>query len=158
MVRQATAADVDALLALGRIMHAEAPALRGSSFDETKVRRVLNAVIDGGAAFVHEDVCGAIDGGLVGMVLERWYSTDKVATDLGVFVKPDKRGGFIAYRLVRAFVTWSTARALPIEMGASTGVAPEVADRLYTAIGFERIGGAYRLPIANAFQGGRSCV
>lgn len=143
-MRSATLSDLDELVALGRVMHAEGPALRGFSFDEAKVRRALIAAIAGGAVFVHENADGSLDGGLVAMVLERWYSTDQVAIDLGLFVAPDKRGGFIAYRLLRAFVAWCTARALPIEMGVSTGVAPEVADRLYTAIGFERIGGAYR--------------
>jgi GNAT superfamily N-acetyltransferase len=146
-VRQATIEDVTQLVKLGRLMHAEAPALNHASYDEDKVRAAITLAVQGGGVFVHE-TDGEIDGGFAGMIVERWFSTDRYATDLALFVRQDRRGGFIACRVLDAFIAWCARQgvaARDVVIGVSTGVRAWDTGRLYERLGFECIGGIYRL-------------
>lgn len=147
MVRPATAADIPALVALGHVMHAEAAALRHATFDEAKVERALSVSISHGCAFVHEAE-GAIDGAFCAVLVERWFSTDRYVTDLGLFVRPDRRGGLTACRLLDAFLFWCERMKIPpadVVIGVSTGVHVEATGQLYERLGFRRVGGVYQL-------------
>lgn len=146
-VREASADDLPALIALGRIMHAEAPALRHATFSEEKVRAALTYALEHGCVIVHEGASG-IDGGYVALLIERWFSTDRYVTDVALFVRPDVRGGMIAYRLVSAFIEWCASRGIApqdVVVGISTGVNAEETGALYERLGFVRIGGIYQL-------------
>lgn len=147
-VRLATRDDVPELIALGRVMHAEAPALRHAPFDEQKVEDALQLALVRGLVLVHIDQEGRIDGGFAGFVLERWFSREEVLSDLGLFVRPDRRGGLIAYRLVQALIEWCRIRGMKPEnvvLGISTGVSPEKTGDFFNRLGFRPVGGNYQL-------------
>jgi GNAT superfamily N-acetyltransferase len=147
-VRQATEQDIPALIALGRVMHAEAPALRHARFDGEKVEQALRHSVKQGCAFVHQGGDGEIDAVFVGLVIERWFSSDRFAVDLAIFVRPDRRGGLVAYRLIDAFITWCDENGIEDrQLGVTTGVAPDATGALYERLGFERIGGLYQMRI-----------
>jgi len=146
-VRHATEADIPRLLQLGEAMVAEAPALRHAAMDRDKVAQTLRFAFVHGVVVVHEGADG-IDGLFVGLYGERWFSKHKALTDLALYVTPDKRGGSIAFRLIRRVLAWAQSKQIDprdVIMGVSTGVKPEITGRFYEAMGFEQFGGLFRL-------------
>lgn len=147
-VREATGNDIPALVELGRVMHSEAPALRHAPYHEGKVSFMLGQALTTCVIYLHEAEDGAVDGFFVGIVVERWFSRAKFASDLALFVTPDRRGGLIAYRLIDAFLTWCQKNAFEprdVQLGITTGVTAEATGKLYERLGFERVGGIYQL-------------
>ena len=147
-IRQADELDLPRLMELGRAMHAEAPTFRGLDFDAAKVEATLRHAMNQGLVLVHVDDEGRIDGGFVGVIVERWFSRSELFTDLALFVEPTRRGGFTACRLLRRVVAWCKERGLKpedVQLGVSTGVHAEETGRLFEKLGFERFGGLYRL-------------
>lgn len=146
--RLATVSDLPALIALGREMHAEAPRMHYTHFDEEKVRLVLTHAMDQGCVYVTDGPDGSIDGCFAGVLTERWYSRDVFFTDLAVFVRKTRRGSLVAYRLIREALDWCQAknlRPMDVQIGISTGIHPEQTGRLYEALGFKQVGGLYEL-------------
>lgn len=142
--RQATVQDLPALVELGREMQAEAPALRHVAYDGAKVREYLKTAIEAGPVFVHE-TGGVIDGAFVGLVVKRWFSAAEMATDLALFVRSGRRGGLIAFELVDMFLAWCEDNGIDdVQVGVTTGLAPEQAGRFYERLGFQFIGGNYQ--------------
>lgn len=147
-VRHAVAADVPRLVEIGRGMHAESPHYRHLGYVEEKVAAALHRAIESGAAFVHLDGEGKIDGGFAAVVVERWFSHDRMVTDLALFVRPEGRGGMAAYVLLTTFIAWCKDRGFAPEdvvIGITTGVHEERTAMLYERLGFERFGSLYRL-------------
>jgi GNAT superfamily N-acetyltransferase len=148
MVRHATTADIATLVELGRSMHAEAPVLRHAAFSPQKVEATLRLAMEHGLVLLNVDEDGSIDGAFVGVVIERWFSTERYFADLAFYVKPERRGGLTAYRLLRGVLAWCEAKGLApcdVTLAVSTGVHPETTGRLFEQMGFERYGGMYRL-------------
>lgn len=80
-------------------------------------------------------------GGIIGMVAEEFFGHDLVASDLGLFILPEKRGTSAAPRLVRAFEEWAIARgARQIYLGQTTGVEIDRTRRLYEGLGYKVVG------------------
>ena len=142
-IRQATTGDLDAILALGERMHLESPRYSKLAFDADKVRRLFaDAVADDRyLILVAEEEDGQIIGGFAGFVMEHWSSPDMVAQDLALFVKPDRRGGILAARMIKAFISWAQDNgAKQTVLGISTGVHVEQAAQLYKALGLKQFG------------------
>lgn len=147
-IRHATVADLPEAIALGRQMHAEAPALRHAPYNAAKVGHVLELCIERGLFLVHLNDEGAIDGGLAGLVMPRWYSSAEYFTDVALFVSPDRRGGVVAYRLITEAAKWCRDRGLSpedVSIGVTSGVNQEQTARLLERIGFACIGGNFQL-------------
>lgn len=149
MIRAATHADIDALIALGHAMHAESRYAH-MPWDRAKVHDLISGLIDSddGLALVAESSDGIV-GGFLGMVHEHYFTTVRVASDFAMFVRPDRRGSVMAASMLKAYVAW--ARELGIEMiqvGITTGVSVEACSRLYEACGFR--------PVGNLFEFGDS--
>lgn len=148
MIRRATAADMSALLELVRAMHAEAVALRHAALDLGKVEAAFRRSIADGPAFVHVDAVGEIDGMLLAIVGERWFSRNAMVTDLVVYMRQERRGGLAAYRLLDEFIAWCDEHGIApydVQLGISTGVHLEATGKLYEKLGFEEAGRMYRL-------------
>lgn len=142
-IRIATSNDLDAIIALGKRMHVESPRFRPLAFDAQKVRNLFTSMLTGSQYFVlvAEEEDGEIIGGFAGYMAEQWFSTDKVAQDLALFVKPDRRGGILAARMVKAFTSWAQDRgAKQIVLGISTGVKVEQTAQLYQSLGLKQFG------------------
>lgn len=142
-IRAATINDLDALVALGKQMHAESTRFGELVFDEQKVRALLADLLsrDSGFALVSQEADGQIVGGFAGYMTEHWYSTDQVAADLALFVRMDRRGGIAAARMVKAFIYWAQDRgAKQITLGISTGIKVEQTAQLYRSLGLKQFG------------------
>lgn len=138
-VRRATAADVDALVEMGRAMHAESPRYRDKTFSADKLRQLaahLSAHPEQGAVLVAAGPDGAV-GMFVGILGERWFGTDRYATDLAVYVKPEHRGTSAFLRLVRAAERWAAECGVEeIDLGVSTGTDTEHTVHAYQRLGY----------------------
>jgi len=148
MIRIATEADIPRLVEIGHAMHEESPSFHHLDYDEAKVALTLRHCMTHGVVLVHYPKDGVIDGGFVGLLVERWFGKDEMFTDLALFLLPSARGGLAAARLIRAAVAWCRdrgMRASDVQLGVSTGVHPEQTGALYERLNFERFGGLYRL-------------
>lgn len=148
MIRAATLTDMDALLALGRQMHAEGD-FRRHALDEAKVRKTFQRLMASHFLAVNDGPEG-IDGGLAGAISEFWFSRELVASDLAFFVRPNRRGSIAAVRLVQSFVAWAKDRgAAEVSISQSSGVRIEETSRLLTGMGFIYVGGVYKWRFGN---------
>lgn len=142
-IRPAVFADLDTLVALGRRMHAESPRFSLLGFDESKVYlMLLNAISDERYLLIvaADDEHGVI-GGFAGFMAPHWFSQDQVASDIGLFVDPGRRGGIVAARLLKAYIAWAQARgAKQINAGISTGVVVEQTAQMYRLLGLKQFG------------------
>lgn len=140
MIRAAVESDVDAMVAIGELMHAESPRYSRLAFNRAKVAHTLRSLIASpdGLALVAE-----LDGKLVGVALgfieAEWFSDDRVAQELTLFVLPEYRGRTTAMRLLAAMDSWAEAAGMPyLQAGTTTGVKPELCAKLYEHLGFVR--------------------
>lgn len=130
--------DLPKLVELGREMYMEARRLHRAKYVPGKVYVTLASLIGVDHGFfrvVEED--GEVVGGLAAYVEPFWFSTDKYAQDLGLFIRPDKRGGIAATRLVREYKHWAKERGAVItQFGIGTGVRVEKTRALLEHSGF----------------------
>lgn len=103
LYRPATEADMPS------VMEAVDLLLAGSVFDNysmAKVRRII-----AGGIYYNEFVFdGArVVGFMAGVIGENHFTDERHAWDLGLFVRPEHRGGTMAVRLLRNFERWAKA-------------------------------------------------
>ena len=143
MLRDATTDDVPALVDLGRVMHAESPTFAALRFDEAKLAATIVHVIQSpdGFARVATDAGGDVVGAMLGLATPHWFSPDRVACDLALFIRPEHRGGMAAVRLLNAYAHWAEDIGAALVMfGVMTGVEPEKTEQLCSRLGWRRGG------------------
>lgn len=146
MIRPATHDDIERLVELGEQMHAESRFAK-LSFDHDKVRNLFAHLIESpDGLLIVADVDGLIIGGFAGYVVEHYFALTKVASDFGLFVAPEHRGGMTAPRLMRAYVEWAKEQgAVMVQAGITTGVHVNETARLYQKLGFKQAGLLFEL-------------
>lgn len=142
MIRRATFADVDALIAMGKAGHAQSE-LAAYPFDETGAKYVLAVSMADPmrCAFVAERD-GAIVGVLVGMEEQFAYLRARYATDVLTFAQAPGAGA----ALMRRFIEWAfKERRVDRVLLADTfgGRAPARAAKWYARLGARPLGGTY---------------
>ena len=142
MIRPAVKADLPKIVELGKAMHEEAERLRVMKFVPAKVYVTISGLIDspdGLVLLVEEDF--ELVGGIAAMVKPHWFSTDLMAYDLALFVRPDRRGSVAAARLLKAYKDWAKEKGAVItQFGISTGVHLEATSALVERLGFQPSG------------------
>lgn len=127
-------------------MHAESWQ-RFEPFDAERLTGTLTEILNHGFLWVHESG-GKIDGAMAGFVAECWYADVKIAGELGVYVQPTANGGMALVRLVKRFKQWAIEQgAAEITLGITTGVNPAETGRIYEHLGFEFVGGNFKMRI-----------
>lgn len=136
-IRPAAPADIEVIAALGQTLHAES-VYRAIPYDADKVRAQLDAWIGADAVcVVVAEQDGAVIGGFVGVAYEHYFSRERTACDLALYVRPDRRGGLAAVALVRAFEAWAKAQGCPrVQLGISAGINPGRVEALYRRLGY----------------------
>lgn len=85
---------------------------------------------------------------MLGAISELWFNRQKIATDMGLFIVPEKRGQGLAIEFLTAYLDWAKAQgAREAYLGISTGVNVEATERLYSKFGFAKVGGLYKLRV-----------
>lgn len=135
MIRRATLSDIDALIQMGAMMHAESPRFRHMTFRPDKLQALAEPLMEHGILLLAEQAGEAV-GMAVGFVMENFFTDYRIASDLAIYVVPEHRGGLWFPRLVRAF------EARGAELGADEfciAVATEVQTEITAGL-FERLG------------------
>lgn len=141
MIRPATDQDIPRLVELAFMMHRESPNYRDIPFDAEKFDETLRLLIGGaGVVFVAEKD-GVVVGAVGGAVAEFFFSRERYASDIGLFVDPAHRHGILAMKLVIAFKRWAEYIGVKeVRMGITTGIHVEDTARLYMAAGMDYLG------------------
>ena len=145
-IRAPTHKDIENILDLGEEMYAES-AYAFLPYDRDKVRGLI---VD----YIEDSVtrCGLVaevDGVIVGMIggclVDYYFCNETLVSDEVLFVRPDRRGGVTAMRLIRGLQEWARGRgARELCLGISTNVGVEATGKLYERLGFTRVGGIYK--------------
>jgi L-amino acid N-acyltransferase YncA len=101
------------------------------------VRRLLGTGLV--ALSVDDD---AVTGMILGEVTEPWYCAHRMGVEHVLYVRPKYQGSRAALMLVRAWQEWCKGCGA-VQLRPATAATSEAADRLYTALGFERVGSLY---------------
>lgn len=144
-LRIATEADIPTLLDMGADMFANSSFAPMTYSREKAAATMLHGIKTAFLAVSLNDA-GEITGAIQGDVIEPWYSTDRMAHELFLYVRPEYRGSRAAWMLVRAWTLWS------IDSGAkqirpATAATSEAADRMYSGLGFKRAGSLFVMDV-----------
>jgi len=144
-VRDATTADILAIIRVLRSMHAEAH-VRVFDFSAAKLASFLQWLLEapGGIALVAGD---PIHGVCLGMVQEMWFGADKEAFNLPLYVLPEHRGGSSAVRLIEGYKKRASelgAHPDAINWVNNSGIAIDKTNRFIGKMGFIPLGGYFK--------------
>jgi GNAT superfamily N-acetyltransferase len=146
-IRRATPKDLPHVIALLRALHAES-VFRDIAIDDHRLRSFVEFCLShpSQVCILHESRDGsAIDGLMLGYVTPYLFSTELGAWDHAIYVRPERRGSIIAYRLWREFRKWAAeAKARVMWLGTSAGIAPSRTRKFYTGLGMVEVGTLYR--------------
>lgn len=138
LIREMSQGDVEYSVRLAKDMHHESW-FSHYDFDINKARQLWDRKVaqpDNYCLFVAEED-GAVIGVFAGIAFEHFFGNDKVASDLILYVDPDRRGGTAAPRLIKAYEQWARdVGCKDIQIGVSTGVQVERTARLFEKLGF----------------------
>lgn len=141
-IRLAQLSDLERIADIGAVLHSESEHFQRCRYAPEKVRAFLGALLqsaDGLVLVVEKG--GEIVGGIAAMVAEQWYSFDRIATDVSVFILPEHRGGTAPARLLNAYREWAASRGAVYALaGISTCVTVERTQALYEALGARYVG------------------
>lgn len=105
MIRNATEADVDELVRMGREFLAVSPFARLGFSDESR-ERGIRCLMGQFARVI--DLEGKIVGALLGGIGPGWFDDERpIATEMAWWVDPQHRGSVAAVRLVHEFRDWA---------------------------------------------------
>jgi GNAT superfamily N-acetyltransferase len=121
---------------MGQRMAHESPRFSHSTFDMDRCLNLLHTLTsseDGLVLVVGDEPIGM----LLGLVTEQFFSADRIAQELVVYMLPEHRGGRDVVRMIQAFEDWAVARgAREITLGVSTEVNTERTAAMYRRLGF----------------------
>jgi len=144
-IRPITDKDIPGLIHMGADMHNESE-YRSLEYSPEKIADLCYAAIK------TKDVLGliAVDsfrspiGVLGATVQEAYFSKDKTALDLLVYVTPKHRGSTAFIKLIKHYVTWAQERgASLIFLRQSTGINTDMVENLYKRLGLHHVGGIF---------------
>jgi hypothetical protein len=146
----ATPADIAEILDLGQQMHAES-AFRHFDIDIPKCAMLIHTCLTNpDTHFIRVAVgpTNEIVGMLLGYISEYYFGRDLIASDYLWYVTPEYRGSRAAVLLLRDFQKWAEERnASEVHMGLSTGVHAEKVGALLENLGYDLVGGNYKLRV-----------
>jgi GNAT superfamily N-acetyltransferase len=148
-IRRATPNDLHRLLTLLKDLHAES-VFRNIPIDENRLKSFASTCIANPSHIwvVYENAGAQIDGFLLGYVTQYYFSTELGAWDIALYVRPERRGSTIAFRLWRAFKARAAELgARTMWLGSSAGITPALTHKFYTGLGMAESGTLYRLSI-----------
>ena len=148
IIRQITKDDIPRLIEIGLMCHQESE-YNVMSFSGNKCIALCERIIAEpqmlGTVTVKDSV---ITGVLVAAAIPAYFSDEITASDLLVYVLPEYRGSRAFYMLCLSYVGWArTKGARLIFLRNSTGIESEKVGKIYQRMGFEHVGGIYRMEV-----------
>ena len=142
--------DLPEILALGQQMHEES-AYRHFAFSVSKCAMLFHTCItnpDTHFIRVAVNTDDAVVGIFVGSIAEHYFGTDLIASDYLWYVTPEYRGSRAGLTLLQDFQKWAADHnAAEIYVGISSGLFAERTGALLTKLGFDLVGGNYKLRV-----------
>lgn len=135
--------DLPELLAFGRqFITKESPAFRHLQFDETRLLTSLARAVCSDQFYLRGAFHnGVLTGALLGMIEQYYFALDLLASELGFYVVPDKRGSSAAFKLVRDFERWAEERgATDIVVSSTSRILKRRTSKFYSKLGYEETG------------------
>jgi GNAT superfamily N-acetyltransferase len=149
-IRPATANDIDTMIKLGEKIYTESR-FSHLDFDRDKIKQgvqshILHHTHGTHLALVAQNTQGEIVGGFFGVLEEYFFTTDKSANSVLIWVDPNYRGSSIAIKLIDVFKQWAIKNgAKEINIVVSSGVKIGSTDRFVRRLGFVQTGGNYSM-------------
>lgn len=147
IVREMEMADIPEVIRLGAMMHEE------SAYHTLDLHpeKIAASCID----VMHRDDMLALvayqHGGLVGMfggyMTAPLFSRDLVAWDILCYVHPRHRGSRAFWQMAKRYVEWARGRAKLVFLTTSTGITAARTADIYQRLGFQQVGGVFRLEV-----------
>jgi L-amino acid N-acyltransferase YncA len=139
-------ADIAAMIALGRQLHAESR-FRTLPLDEKRMQEAgRRALANGNPGLILAERDGELVGMAVVMLGEHFFSPALTATVQLLYVAPKARGGTAAVKLLRALRRWAAQNgAHDLHVNVTTGIDAARTDRFLRKMGFRQTGGNYVL-------------
>lgn len=146
-IRKFTAEDIKPMIDLGEKMYKEG-AYNGLSYSKEKCQKLGEYILNN-----EHKTAGWVatqDGQIIGMMLVQltsyFFSDDKMASDLLLYVDPNKRKSLrVAIRLINTATDWAKSKgAKEFRPGSSVGVETQRVEKLYNFMKFETIGNVFR--------------
>ncbi len=156
VVRDASLGDIPTMLPLLHEFHRESSFV-AIPIEPQKFDAFLRACIEKSshACLLYEAQDGRIDGVMIGYVTPYYFSNEIGAWDMVFYVRPERRGSLVGYRLWKAFRHWAEAKGAKfLWLGSAANIAPERVRRFYTGLGMQEVGALYRLPLPHRRRGG----
>lgn len=140
----ASEADILAMIALGRAMHAEGR-FKKFFYDETRLLAAGRAALKlGNPGIILAERNGELVGMATAVASEQFFSPAKVASLHLLYVRRDARHGRAGVLLLRALRRWAQAAgALELNISTTMGVDMARSDRFLRRLGFKQTGGNY---------------
>jgi GNAT superfamily N-acetyltransferase len=139
--------DIPALVAMGRIAHTES-SYKSMEYSENRCTDLGYLTLDNPDALLClvAEKDNEIIGFCMAAIEAAYFSDEKTASDLMFYVLPEHRGSWAFLMLVRAYVQWTKDKgAKLIFLGNTFG--DETIDALYLKLGFQRMGGIFRMEV-----------
>ena len=140
--RYAQNQDIEGAIELLAQMHTESPHYRNVTLDTGKLAAMLATLIESPDGFfvVAEDE-GEIVGVMIGCICEYFFSSEKFASEICLYVQKDHRGSWAALRMTCLFVEWAKACGVPHSVaGVSAHITDDRAEDFYVRLGFSPLG------------------
>lgn len=144
-VRLAKPEDATAIVDLMRDFHKDSP-YRAIRFDSTKSKEFISGVIKGN---VRNHIClialkdDKVVGFIVGAMGDAPFSSDKIASELGWFVKKEARGTKASYLLFKAYEDWAYRAGAKIVQSAYLPELTPGLDKFYDREGYRPVEQSY---------------
>jgi|OM-RGC.v1.024548353 Acetyltransferase (GNAT) family. len=138
--------DLEAMYNLGKDMHEESE-FAGLDWDPEKVRSWIHRNIHDTNRFV---LCAYDDNKLCGIFIAGistfYFGNSTISSDYIWYVDKDYRGTRVGIRLLKRYVEWAKSREVDrIQVGVSSGMTVDRTGELLVRMGFEKIGGIYKV-------------
>ncbi len=147
MIRKAENKDISGIMELVKEAHSSSIS-RFVKLDPKTVRTNVQVCILSAEHFVVvAELDGKIEGAMIGVTHQLWYSKKKQATDLFFYVTEEGIG--VGANLMRRFISWAKDNpgVKEIMLGTTSGIGDvERTKKLYERMGAMRIGDTFVLP------------
>jgi N-acetylglutamate synthase-like GNAT family acetyltransferase len=134
LIRQAKQTDIDTITVLANKM------VQNTVFTNIKrdrIEKILSVPTAVGFVAESEEIVGFICGALH----NQFFTQQKFASDMALYVEPKYRGGSAAFRLVKAFENWAKEKGVShIWLGQSVGQNIDDTAKFYQRLGYNITG------------------
>lgn len=151
-IRPATNEDIKNMIELGQKVYAESR-FSHLGYDMDKIKHGIESLISLHAKGSHlsllaENSEGKVIGGFFGAIEEYFFTTDKSANSILIWVDPDYRGSSTAIKLIDVFKQWAVKKGVKeVNLVVSSGVRIGSTDRFFRRLGFAQSGGNYSMTL-----------